>query len=113
MLLNRLWIGMFLIALATGLSKLLFWHDLTIFEKMVTSLFDAAKAGFEISLYFTGALCLWLGFMKVGEEGGAIANPAFPGDQEWQERGQVMWGGFCFFLFFFMEKKQIKNVFSY
>ena len=72
MLLNRLWIGMFLIALATGLSKLLFWHDLTIFEKMVTSLFDAAKAGFEISLYFTGALCLWLGFMKVGEEGGAI-----------------------------------------
>ncbi len=72
MLLNRLWIGMFLIALVTGLSKLLFWHDLTIFEKMVTSLFDAAKAGFEISLYFTGALCLWLGFMKVGEEGGAI-----------------------------------------
>jgi spore maturation protein SpmA len=50
----------------------LFWHDLTIFEKMVSSLFDAAKSGFEISLYFTGALCLWLGFMKIGEEGGAI-----------------------------------------
>jgi spore maturation protein SpmA len=72
MLLNRIWIGMFLIALVTGLSKLLFWHDLTIFEKMVSSLFDAAKSGFEISLYFTGALCLWLGFMKIGEEGGAI-----------------------------------------
>ena len=72
MLLNRIWIGMFLIALVTGLSKLIFWHDLTIFEKMVSSLFDAAKSGFEISLYFTGALCLWLGFMKIGEEGGAI-----------------------------------------
>jgi len=72
MLLNRIWIGMFLIALLTGLSKLVFWHDVTIFEKMVTSLFDAAKSGFEISLYFTGALCLWLGFMKIGEEGGAI-----------------------------------------
>ena len=63
---------MFLIALVTGLSKLIFWHDLTIFEKMVASLFDSAKSGFEISLYFTGALCLWLGFMKIGEEGGAI-----------------------------------------
>ena len=72
MLLNRIWIGMFLIALVTGLSKLIFWHDLTIFEKMVASLFDSAKSGFEISLYFTGALCLWLGFMKIGEEGGAI-----------------------------------------
>ncbi len=72
MLLNRIWIGMFLIALVTGLSKLIFWHDMTIFEKMVSSLFDAAKSGFEISLYFTGALCLWLGFMKIGEEGGAI-----------------------------------------
>lgn len=72
MLLNRLWIGMFLIALIMGLSKLIFWHDFTIFEKMVNSLFDASKSGFEISLYFTGALCLWLGFMKIGENGGAI-----------------------------------------
>ena len=63
---------MFLIALVMGLSKLIFWQDMTIFEKMVSSLFDAAKSGFEISLYFTGALCLWLGFMKIGEEGGAI-----------------------------------------
>jgi spore maturation protein SpmA len=72
MLLNRLWIGMFLIALIMGLSKLIFWHDFTIFEKMVNSLFDASKSGFEISLYFTGVLCLWLGFMKIGENGGAI-----------------------------------------
>ncbi|MFN5443012.1 MAG: nucleoside recognition domain-containing protein [Crocinitomicaceae bacterium] len=72
MLLNRIWIGMFLIALVTGLSKLIFWHDLTIFEKIVSSLFDAAKSGFEICLFFTGTLCLWLGFMKIGEEGGAV-----------------------------------------
>ena len=63
---------MFLIAMSMGLGKLIFWHDLTIFEKMMSSLFDAAKNGFEISLFLTGALCLWMGFMKVGEAGGAI-----------------------------------------
>ena len=72
MLLNRIWIGMFLIALMMGLSKLIFWHDLTIFEKIVTSITDASKSGFEISLFLTGTLCFWLGIMKVGEEGGSI-----------------------------------------
>ena len=57
-----------------GLSKLIFWHDLSIFEQMINSLFDAAKNGFEISLYLTGALCLWMGLMKVGEDGGAIRH---------------------------------------
>ncbi len=72
MLLNRIFIGMFLIAMSMGLGKLIFWHDLNIFEKMMSALFDAAKNGFEISLFLTGALCLWMGFMKVGEAGGAI-----------------------------------------
>ena len=72
MLLNRIWIGMFLIALFTALGKLIFWHDLTIFQTIVSSLFDAAKSGFEIALYLTGALCMWMGFMKIGEEAGAI-----------------------------------------
>ncbi len=72
MLLNRIWIGMFLIAMLMALGKLLFWQDLHIFQTMINSLFDAAKSGFELSLGLTGALCLWMGFMKVGEEAGAI-----------------------------------------
>jgi spore maturation protein SpmA len=40
---------------------------------MVTSTFDMARTGFEISLGLTGVLTLWLGLMKVGEMGGAIA----------------------------------------
>ena len=63
---------MFLIALVMGLSKLIFWHDLTIFEKIVTSIYDAAKSGFNVSIMLTGTLCFWLGIMKVGEEGGSI-----------------------------------------
>lgn len=72
MLLNRIWIGMFLIAMFTAMMKLIFWQDTAIFQTMITSLFDAAKNGFEISLYLTGALCLWMGIMKIGENGGAI-----------------------------------------
>ncbi len=74
MLLNRIWIGMFFIAMFTALMKLIFWQDVDIFQTMINSLFDAAKSGFEISLYLTGALCLWMGFMKIGEDGGAIGK---------------------------------------
>ncbi|MCO5260376.1 MAG: hypothetical protein M9916_09555 [Crocinitomicaceae bacterium] len=72
MLLNRIFIGMFLIPFIVALCKLTFWGDINIFENMVNSLFDAAKSGFELSLFLTGALCLWMGIMKVGEEGGAV-----------------------------------------
>ena len=74
MLLNRIWIGMFLIAVVMAIGKLIFWHDVQIFPTMISSLFDAAKSGFEISLFLTGALCLWMGFMKIGEDGGAIGK---------------------------------------
>ncbi len=39
---------------------------------MVNSTFEMAEVGFEISLYLTGILCLWLGIMKIGEKGGSI-----------------------------------------
>ena len=74
MILNRLWIGMFLIAVATGLFRLVWWMDLEIFKTMMDALFDSAKNAFEIALYLTGALCFWLGIMKVGENAGAIRS---------------------------------------
>jgi spore maturation protein SpmA len=72
MVLNRIWIGMFLIAIVMGFSKLIFWQDTAILQKMMDALFEASKNGFELSIFMTGALCLWMGFMKIGEEGGAI-----------------------------------------
>lgn len=74
MVLNRIWISMFLIAMLVGLSKLLFWQDTLIFKNMVDALFDSVKSGFELALYLTGALCFWLGIMKIGENGGAVAQ---------------------------------------
>ncbi|MCO4815015.1 MAG: hypothetical protein KC454_09900, partial [Flavobacteriales bacterium] len=72
MILNRIWIGMFLIAAIVGLSKLIFWQDLDIFKNLVDALMGAATTGFEISLSLTGIICLWMGIMKIGENGGAI-----------------------------------------
>jgi spore maturation protein SpmA len=71
--LNYIWISFFLIALVVGLVRLIFLGDTAVFTNMVTSTFDTAKTGFEISLGLTGVLTLWLGLMKVGEMGGAIA----------------------------------------
>lgn len=72
MLLNRLWIGLFFIALLVGLGKLFFFHDTMIFKSMVDALFESAELAFEIALFLTGALCLWMGFMQIGEKGGAV-----------------------------------------
>ncbi|MDX2361205.1 MAG: nucleoside recognition domain-containing protein [Crocinitomicaceae bacterium] len=74
MILNRIWIGMILIAIIVAASKVIFWHDINIIEDMINSLSSSAKLGFEISLYLTGAMCLWLGIMRIGEDGGAMGK---------------------------------------
>jgi len=73
LVLNYIWVAFFLISLVVGLVRLIFMGDQAVFTNMVTSTFDMAKTGFEISLGLTGILTLWLGLMKVGEMGGAVA----------------------------------------
>ncbi|MEA3443373.1 MAG: nucleoside recognition domain-containing protein [Bacteroidota bacterium] len=72
MALNYIWIFFFLVAFIVALIKLIFFGDLEIFSNLVDSTFDMAKTGFEISLYLTGVLTLWLGLMKIGERGGIV-----------------------------------------
>jgi spore maturation protein SpmA len=73
MVLNYIWVAFFLIALVVGLVRLIFMGDTAIFTNMVNSTFEMAKSGFDIAIGLTGVLTLWLGLMKVGEQGGAIA----------------------------------------
>ena len=73
MALNYIWIFFFVVAFVVGLVRLLFFGDVNVFSDMVNSTFDNAKAGFEISLYLTGVLTLWLGLMKIGERGGVVS----------------------------------------
>ena len=72
MVLNRIWFRMFLIAISLGFYKTFVLGDYTVMKNMIDSLSSSAKVGFELSLYLTGAMCLWLGIMRIGENGGAI-----------------------------------------
>lgn len=72
MVLNYIWIAFFLIAFVIGLARLIFLGDVEIFPALFSSTLDMAKTGFEISLGLTGAMTLWLGIMKIGENGGIV-----------------------------------------
>jgi spore maturation protein SpmA len=72
MVLNYIFIGFFVIAFIFGLIKMLLFGNMDIFPDMMDATFKGAKTGFEISLYLTGVLSLWMGIMKVGEKGGVI-----------------------------------------
>ncbi len=72
MALNYIWFGFFLIAFVVAVVKLVFFQDMAIFPALLESTFEMAKLGFELSLYLTGVMALWLGLMKIGEKGGMI-----------------------------------------
>lgn len=76
MVLNYIFIGFFLIALAIGLMHLVFTGDFSLFNAMMQSTFEQAKNGFEISLYLTGVLSLWLGFIRIAEQSGLMQRIA-------------------------------------
>jgi len=61
-----------LVAFIVALIKLVFLGDTEVFPNILNSTFDMAKLGFELSLYLTGVMALWLGIMKIGEDGGII-----------------------------------------
>ena len=72
MALNYIWIAFFFIAFIVSLVRLIFFGDTEVFPNLMTSTFDSAKTAFEISIGLTGVLSLWMGIMKIGEEGGLI-----------------------------------------
>ena len=46
--------------------------DTDVFTTMMNSTFESAETAFKISIGLTGALSLWLGVMRIGEQGGVI-----------------------------------------
>lgn len=86
MALNYIWIGFFVVAFIVALVKLIGYYfreelaqygmifteaDLHVFNDMVEMTFSMAQTSVEISIYLIGVMALWLGIMKIGEEGGA------------------------------------------
>lgn len=72
MVLNYIWISLVIIAIAAAFIRFCIDGDASILGSLVDSTFSSAKNGFEISLYLTGVLSLWLGIMRVGEKSGAV-----------------------------------------
>lgn len=72
MVLNYIWISFFLIAFVIALVKLIVMGDYVVFPAMMDATFSSSKTAFEISLGLTGVLALWLGIMKIGEQGGLV-----------------------------------------
>ena len=71
MVLNYVWLGFFVSAFVAALVQTLL-GDFSVFPRLMTALFDAAKTGFDIAIGLTGVMALWLGFMKIGERAGMI-----------------------------------------
>lgn len=72
MVLNYIWLAFFLIAFAIAVVRLVFLGDTEVFPAIMNSTFETARTAFEISLGLTGVLSLWMGIMKIGEEGGVV-----------------------------------------
>ncbi|HPW90324.1 MAG TPA: nucleoside recognition domain-containing protein [Paludibacteraceae bacterium] len=72
MVLNYIWIGFLLIAVVVATIQTFVSGDSATLTAVMDSMFSSAKTGFEISIGLTGVLSLWLGILKIGENGGAI-----------------------------------------
>lgn len=69
--LNLIWVAFVLVGFVAALVHTV-QGDVDMFSRLLTALFDTAKAGFEIALGLVGLMSLWLGVMKIGEKGGLI-----------------------------------------
>ncbi len=70
-MLNRIWTFFFFGAFLAAVGQSITGH-MGVWADMVGATFDMAKTAFEISLGLTGVMCLWLGIMRIGEQGGAV-----------------------------------------
>ena len=72
MALNVVFIGFILIGFLVALIRFFAFKDLEIFTTIIQGTFDSAAVGFDICIKLTGALTLWMGIMKIGENGKAV-----------------------------------------
>lgn len=72
MLLNWIWVAFFFIAFLMAVVQSAALGNTQVWADIMNASFSQASFAFEISLGLTGVLTLWMGIMKIGEEGGVI-----------------------------------------
>ena len=89
MVLNYIWLAFFLVAFVVALVRTVgyflqehftLWGgaifdtaDRDVFVSIVDSTFSMAETSVTIAIYLIGVMTLWLGIMKIGENGGAVS----------------------------------------
>lgn len=70
-MLNRLWLGFFLVAAVAALAR---WMqgDAAVFGAVVGSLFAMAKLSVEVMVLLFGTLTLWMGLLRIAERAGLV-----------------------------------------
>ncbi len=70
-MLNRLWLGFFLVAAVAALTR---WAlgDAAVFAAITDSLFAMAKLSVEVMVLLFGTLTLWLGLLRIAERAGLV-----------------------------------------
>ena len=61
-----------MVAFAVAVGKTVFTGDFSVWTEIMQSSFSSAGTAFEIAIGLTGILSLWMGLMKIGEQGGVI-----------------------------------------
>ncbi|MGC9184837.1 MAG: nucleoside recognition domain-containing protein, partial [Thiomonas sp.] len=70
-MLNRLWLGFFLVAAVAALARWLH-GDAAVFAAVTDSLFAMAKLSVEVMVLLFGTLTLWLGLLRIAERAGLV-----------------------------------------
>lgn len=70
-MLNRLWLGFFLVAAVAALARWLL-GDAAVFAAVTDSLFAMAKLSVEVMVLLFGTLTLWLGLLRIAERAGLV-----------------------------------------
>ncbi len=76
MILNYIWIGFLIVAFLMAVGTTLLTGETAIWSDIMNASFSQAAFAFEISLGLTGVLSLWMGIMKIGEQGGVTTGMA-------------------------------------
>ena len=71
-MLNRLWLGFFLVAALAAIGRWLVGGDAVVFGAIVDSLFAMAKLSVEVMVLLFGTLTLWLGLLRIAERAGLV-----------------------------------------
>jgi spore maturation protein SpmA len=71
--LNKIWISFFLFAAVSAIYQIFFLGNPDVLNQIMDATFKMSVTAFDISIGLTGVMTLWLGLMRIGEAGGAIA----------------------------------------